>query len=540
MKRLVHGLCGFIAFMLIGTVVLADSVKPSKTLDLIRKKGFIQIGVKTDFAPFGMLNAKGEPEGLEIDLAADIARQLGVRLVAVSITTENRFQKLEQGDVDVAIATIADTLERRQIATAIEPNYYAGGVAVFLRPEQRMTDWQGMRGQKICATQGAYFNRPMSQRYLLDLLMYRSTRDALLALREGRCIGFLYSSAAVQAYLKKPEWAGYKAPLPLAMVAPWAIHISRKEQDTALDRALGDMVAQWHRNGFLIERERVWGVQPTKFLSDSQALWSRRDNKGQLVCQRGNDGHWPTLCRNPTFVRSAEVGGLLRVGLWIQENTGMNLTFVYDAYDRSLFVNGLLYTVALMASCVFFSLAWGALGALLVESRFRWLGRLVHGLAIYGRMTPPLLQMYLLFFGIGALLWSGLGVSISPMWVAIGCLSYYTGASIMVTLVETSNHLRIRQHNFRLRLSSMFAVVELSGGAVKSALINVTKQSVMASAIAIPELISATTSIMSDQGNVNVMMNVFLLVFVLLISAWMGLFDWLEHRLRARYEHRHD
>lgn len=521
-------------------MVLADATKSSKVLDQIQRKGVIQIGVKTDFAPFGMLNAKGEPEGLEIDLATDIARQLGVRLVVVGITTENRFQKLEQGDVDVAIATTADTLERRQIATAIEPNYYAGGVSVFLRPEQRMTDWQGMRGQKICATQGAYFNRPMSQRYLLDLLMFRSTRDALLALRDGRCIGFLYSSAAVQAYLKKPEWAGYRAPLPLAMVAPWAINISRKEQDTALDRALGDIVAQWHRNGFLIEREKAWGVQPTKFLRDSQALWMQRGDSGRLVCARGDDGHWPTQCRNPTFVRSAEVGGLLKVGLWIQENTGMNLTFAYDTYDRSLFVRGLLYTLALMASCVFFSLALGAGGALLAESRFLWVGRLVHGVAIYGRMTPPLLQMYLLYFGVGALLWSGLGVSISPMWVAVWCLSYYTGSSIMVTLVESSGHLRIRQHDFRLCFSNLPAVVELSAGSVKSALINVTKQSVIASAISVPELISATTSIMSDQGNVNVMMNVFLAVFLLLITVWMGVFDGLEHQLRALHKHRHD
>jgi polar amino acid transport system substrate-binding protein len=224
------------------------------------------------------------------------------------------------------------------------------------------------------------------------------------------------------------------------------------------------------------------------------------------------------------------------VGLWIQENTGMNLTFVYDTYDRSLFVKGLFYTLGLMASCVFFSLLLGTLGAMLAESRLRWLGRLVHGVAIYGRMTPPLLQMYLLFFGVGALLWSGLGVIVSPMWVAVWCLSYYTGSSIMVTLVDSSNHLRIRQSDFRLHFSCLPEVVELSAGAVKSALINVTKQSVMASALAIPELISATTSIMSDQGNVNVMMNVFLVAFLLLITLWMGFFNWLERRLRTTRE----
>jgi polar amino acid transport system substrate-binding protein len=230
--------------------------------------------------PFGQLNAQAQLEGFEIDLAADIAKQLGVKLVTVNITTENRFQKLEQGDVDVLIATVGDTAERRQIATAIEPNYYAGGVSVFVRPVQRISDWQGMRGQKICATQGAYFNRPMSQRYLLDLVMYKGTRDALLALKDGRCIGFLYSSAAVQAYLKKPELAGFTAPLPPAMVAPWAINVSRKEAGTELDLKLGDMVAQWHRTGFLITTEQKWGIQPSKFFTRCQGpLVSTRQHK---------------------------------------------------------------------------------------------------------------------------------------------------------------------------------------------------------------------------------------------------------------------
>ena len=535
--RNLRTLGALLSLLLIGSLAMAGPAKSSSALDLIRKRGAIHIGVKTDFPPFGMLNPSGEPEGFETDLAVDIARQLGVRLVKVIVTTENRFQKLEQGDVDVLIATVADTFERRQIATAIEPNYYAGGVSIFLRPEQRISDWQAIRGQKICATQGAYFNRPMSQRYLLDLQMYRNTRDALMAVRDGRCIGFLYSTAAVQAYLKKPEWAGYKAPLPQAMVAPWAINISRNEQGTELDRRLGDIVATWHRRGFLLEREKAWGIQPTKFLMDAKTLWSQRDEKEEYVCERGEDGAWPALCRNPTFVRSAEVGGLLRLGLWVEESTGMKLTFIYNTYDRSLFLKGLLYTVVLMASCVFSSLLLGSAGALVAESRFSWMRWTVLGMAVYGRMTPPLLQMYLLFFGVGALLWSGMGVSVSPILVAVWCLSYYTGTSVMSSLLESAHHIRIDRPDFRLRIANFSAVVELTSGPVKAALVNVVKQSIMASAIAIPELISATTSIMSDQGNINVMMNVFLVVFLTLIGLWIHLFDWLERKFHAQQQH---
>lgn len=509
----------------------------SKTLEFIRARGSVNIGVKTDFAPFGMLNALGEPEGFEIDLAADIARRLGVQLNVVVVTTENRFQKLEQGQIDVLLATAADTHERRQIATAIEPNYYAGGVTVFLRPEEHISSWQALRGHKICATQGAYFNRPMSQRYLLDLQMYRTTRDALMALRDGRCAGYLYSSAAVQDYLKKPEWSGYQAHLPPAMMAPWAIFVSRANRKTELDDVLAHIVAEWHRSGFLIQREAAWGIQPLKFLADTQVLWQQRDEKGAPLCRRGSDGEWSPDCRNKAFVRSDEVAGVLSLGLWVEEQTGLKLSFVYDPYDRSLFLKGIAYTMILMGGSVLLSLLLGTVGALLSESGSKVLAKLMHIIAVYARMTPPLLHMYLLFFGIGALMVQHTGTALPAIPVAILCMSAYTGASVMSALLEACEHIRRQHPEFRLLWGNIGAVIELSAVPVRAALVNVVKQSVLASALAVPELLTAAVSIMSDQGNVGVMMNVFLMSFIALISVWIGIIDWLQAHVLRRHHH---
>ncbi len=507
---------------------------PSKTLEMVRKRGTIHIGIKTDFAPFGHLDAKGDPQGLEVDLAHDIARQLGVRPVLRSVTTENRFRVLEQGDIDIIIATVADTQARRQIATAIEPHYYSGGVNVFLRPDQHITDWAGLRGQTLCATQSSYFNRPASQRYLLELAVYRDTRDALLALREGRCIGYLYSGPAIQAYLKKPEWSGYTAPLPEVMGAPWAIQISREEAGSEMARLLGDIVAQWHRSGFLIERERAWGIQPTRFLVDEQVRWSRRQSDGTLACARDERGEWPVDCRNLAFVRADEADGLLALGLWIRDKTDVNLTPLYNAYDRSIFLNGIWHTLILMTGAVLGSLGLGIGAALLIETRRRFLGVLVRAITLYGRTTPPLLMMYLVLFGIGALLSAHLGWHLSPLAVAIGCMSFYSGSAIMAQLLGAAEHLREENPAFRLTRRNVTHLADLTAASLKSILVNVLKQSVMASAIAVPELLSASIAIMSDQGNVNVMMNAFLFTLILLIMVWGRIFDGIERLVRRR------
>ncbi len=521
------------------TPIQTEPAPASKTLELIRKRGIIHIGVKTDFAPFGQVGADGKPEGLEVDLARDMARRLGVRAELVRVTTESRFRQLEQGDIDVMIATTADTQARRQVATAIEPHYYSGGVTVLVRPGQRITDWAALRGQTLCANQGAYFNRPVSQRYLVELAIFRTPRDALLGLKEGRCVGYLYSTAAVQAYLKKPEWTGYTMPLPEIMLAPWALYISRKDGGSDLDRLLGDIVAQWHQSGFLLERESAWGIQPSRFLIDQRARWTQRSESGGVVCARNAAGQWPVECRNLEFVRADETAGLLAMGLWVRDTTGMNLTFFYDAFDRRVFLSGLLHTLLLMTGTVFFSLVVGISAAMLMETNVRWPRPFVQVLALYGQSTPPLLMMYLIFFGLGDLPAQRWGWNLSPVVVAIGCMSFYTGSAIMRVLLSASEHLREEKPDFRLNRFTVVRVTELNAGPLKSTLVNALKQSVIASAIAVPEILSACDAIMSDQGNLGVMMNIFLLTLLLLIALWSRLFDMVERHVKRHAGSRH-
>jgi polar amino acid transport system substrate-binding protein len=66
-------------------------------------------------------------------------------------------------------------------------------------------------------------------------------------------------------------------------------------------------------------------------------------------------------------------------------------------------------------------------------------------------------------------------------------------------------------------------------------LINVMKLTVMASAIAVPELLSVSLAIMADQGNINVMMNVLLMTYLILITLAIRLLnrlqDWLNKQV---------
>ncbi|MES2581870.1 MAG: transporter substrate-binding domain-containing protein [Pseudomonadota bacterium] len=530
MSRLLLLVC---VFCLQGAQAADAAARPSERLALIKQRGALVVGVKTDYAPFGMLNAAGMPEGFEHDLAADIAKRLGVTLTKVSVTGANRLQRLEEGLVDVVIATTGDTVERRKIAAMVEPNYYASGVTLFMRPDQSIADWAATRGHKICATQGSYFNRAMAERFLLDLQMFNNARDAKLAVKDRRCVGYLFDNTAIQGDLLLPEWAGYKAPLPPQLVTPWAVAIASRERGTEWEQLLEDTLADWHRSGFLVERERAWRLPPSQFLADMRTLWTSVDADGKPVCARDADNRWPAACRNRVFLNSTDASGLRRMGLWWKEHSGMDLSFVYDGYDRSRFLLGLATTVLLMVLCVLGSILVGVLGAVVIEARVVGVSRVARWFCNIGRMTPPLLVIYVFVFGLGSALVHAVGFAVDPTVVVVLCLSVYAGSSVMVAFLEATKVVRASAPGYRLQLRNFKHVLPLASPSATAALINVSKATMMASAVAVPELLSAVTSIMAENGNVAVMMNTLLLTFFVLIFCATRLLDWVDRKLRG-------
>jgi polar amino acid transport system substrate-binding protein len=184
-----------------------------------------------------------------------------------------------------------------------------------------------------------------------------------------------------------------------------------------------------------------------------------------------------------------------------------------------------------MLLCVSGSLLLGVLGALLAEAKVRVISRLTWMASVVGRMTPPLLVMYLLLFGLGSMLMTTYGISVSPFAVVVWCLSYYTGSSIATALLFAADVKRQSNPAFQLRWGNMRELIAVSSGHVTAALVNVSKATMMASAVAVPELLSVATTIMTDNGNVGVMMNVLLLTFLLLIFATVRVLTLLERKL---------
>lgn len=533
---------------LLALIFLASPAQAATGLDELRARGHVVIAVKADYPPWGFRDAQGRLTGMEIDLAQDIARRIGVTAQIVAVQSANRLEVLRQHQADIVIATMGDNLSRRRIIGMVEPHYYASGVNLIAREELRIERWEDLRGMPVCAKQGAYFNKSVARRHNLDLRIFKETREAKLALRDRRCVGFLFDDSAIAADLLQPEWQGYTMPLPTLDEIGWAIGIRQQALGGDLDRLLSDAVAEWHREGLLLALEAKWGIKQTGFLVEMNRLWRARDANGDYICRRGADGSFPLACR-PTRLEAQQTAPrkLGALEAWLK-SAGLNLTILYDPYDRAQFLRGLANTILLALGCIVLSVAIGVTGAWLLGVGFppvRWLAT---AYVEFFRYTPPLVQLYFFFFGIGAMLplvTAANGVETPLMggfaWAVIA-LGIYAGASNTVIFRAGIDAVPadIRDSAVALGYSPLQAYVRIilplalrnCLAALNANLVNIVKATGLASAIAVPELLYVTNQIWPEEGNTVEMMNVLLVIFFLLVSVLVYGMHRLEKRLR--------
>lgn len=239
------------------------------TLEDIKAKGKIVVGVKADYRPYGFMDPSGAIVGLEPDLARNVAERLGVELELVPVIASNRIQFLQQGKVDLLIATMANTPERRSAISLPAQDYYASYAALMTPKGSHLRNWEELKGKPVCAVTGGFYNQSAGEHYGAQLIAYKGTAEAFRALSMGSCVGFLYDDTFLTSELQKPEWSEYKLTLPLIDPINWAIGV--RKDDHVLTTFMNETIVDWHRTGFILNLEKTWNIPATPFATQQHA-----------------------------------------------------------------------------------------------------------------------------------------------------------------------------------------------------------------------------------------------------------------------------
>ncbi len=81
----------------------------------IQKAGVVRIAIPQDFPPFGSLGTDLKLQGYDIDMAHLVAKELGVKLELVPVTSTNRIPYLTTGKADLVISSLGKNAERAKV-----------------------------------------------------------------------------------------------------------------------------------------------------------------------------------------------------------------------------------------------------------------------------------------------------------------------------------------------------------------------------------------------------------------------------------------
>src|SRR5437762_1248636 len=98
MRRLTLALVALV----VALAAAPDARAADSLLDKVQQKKEMVVGVKYDFPPMGSINKDtGKPEGFEVDLANEIAKELGVKATFVQALSKTRIPLIVNGNVDL-------------------------------------------------------------------------------------------------------------------------------------------------------------------------------------------------------------------------------------------------------------------------------------------------------------------------------------------------------------------------------------------------------------------------------------------------------
>jgi glutamate transport system substrate-binding protein len=164
------------------------SFDPGTTMARLNEAGTITVGTKIDQPGFGLLNPRTKvPEGFDVEIAKIIAGKLGIAPEDITWTetvSANRESFIQNGQVDIVVATYTINDARKQLVDFAGPYYEAGqDIMVAKDNPLKIEGPEDLAGKNVCSVEGSTpaqnirDNYPQAQLTLFDV--YSKCADAL-------------------------------------------------------------------------------------------------------------------------------------------------------------------------------------------------------------------------------------------------------------------------------------------------------------------------------------------------------------------------
>jgi putative glutamine transport system substrate-binding protein len=248
---------------LAATLVLGMSL-PSRaaddnSLDAIKKRGTIKIGVKYDAPPFGSLNPQtNQVAGFDVDIAHAIAKKIlgsADKAQLVQVKSDNRIPLVQNGDIDLFVATATITPARMKTID-FSNVYYRAGQSLLVKKNSPIKSYKDLDGKGVCSVTGTTPEQTIRRLVpKANVVTFETYPECVTALRGGRVDAVTTDNVIL---------GGFEAQDPnnldlvggLFTFEPYGIGI--RKGNTSLVAAVNDALADLKKSGEYAKLHQQW------------------------------------------------------------------------------------------------------------------------------------------------------------------------------------------------------------------------------------------------------------------------------------------
>ncbi|MGH8893091.1 MAG: glutamate ABC transporter substrate-binding protein [Actinomycetes bacterium] len=246
-----------------GTEVESDAeFKAGTTMAKLADKGKITIGTKFDQPLFGLRGPTGEPEGFDVEIGKIIAAKLGIepdKIKWVESVSANREPFIQDGKVDIVVATYTINDERKAVVDFAGPYFVAGQTILVKEANTDINGPDDLAGKTVCSVEGSTPAANMEANYPdVKLELTDAYSNCLEPLRNDQVDAITTDNVILAGFVEQNEGEFKLAGEPFTE-EPYGIGL--KKGDKAFRTFINDTLEESYEDGSWAEAwEKTAGV----------------------------------------------------------------------------------------------------------------------------------------------------------------------------------------------------------------------------------------------------------------------------------------
>jgi polar amino acid transport system substrate-binding protein len=197
--------------VLVFLAITSCEKKELNGIEIIKKRGFLQVAVSGDDPPFGYVDERGKNQGFEIVFAKRLAKELfgdSSKIEFIIVDPVKRFEILKSDKADIVLANFTHTPERAEVLDFALP-YMKVSISVVSSKTAPIRNVGELAGKKLIVSKGT-----TSEEYFLknhpeiEIVALEQVGEIFQALKDGRGAALAEDNAVVFVWAK--ENAGFE------------------------------------------------------------------------------------------------------------------------------------------------------------------------------------------------------------------------------------------------------------------------------------------------------------------------------------------